>query len=309
MHIPVLLNEVLTALDIDKEGCYVDCTFGNGGHSRAILQSLAENGFLLAMDRDPNTAKYASDKAFTDKRFRFFQDEYVMLSTRIKEVGMQGKVSGIVLDLGVSSEQLDCPQRGFSFRYDGLLDMRMDSTSGYSAREWLNQAKEGEIADVIYQYGEEPHARKIAGAIIKWRLKNKLETTRQLANLVQSVYPIYRSNAKKIHPATKTFQSIRIFINQELEQLQEVLNQVFDVLAPYGRLIVISFHSLEDRIVKRFIRNQRKQLPPELPIPNANQTIKLRAIGKPIRPSTTELKCNPRARSAIMRIAERTAAT
>ena len=304
-HRAVLLDEVLEALNIRPDGFYVDCTFGCGGHSGAILKRLDESGRLLAIDRDPDAVRIADSPPFRDRRFRLVQGSYCMLSDLVHAGGMQGKTDGILFDLGVSSPQFDNPGRGFSFQHNGVLDMRMDPADPVSARDWLNQAKQSEIADVIYRYGEERFARRIAKRIVSEREKSPLGTTHQLAKLVASVYP--KRSAKGIHPATKTFQAIRIFINNELKELKEALSQVIDLLAPGGRLVAISFHSLEDRIIKRFIREQGRggTFPPDLPIRDDQLRPGLKPVGKPIRPATGEVESNPRARSAIMRIGER----
>jgi len=304
-HVPVLLDEVLEALNIRPDGFYVDCTFGCGGHSEAILQKLDESGRLLSMDKDPYAIAISNHKPFVDKRFKLMQGSYCMLSNLVGAQDMPGKADGILFDLGVSSPQLDDPDRGFSFQRDGTLDMRMNPNETVSARDWLNQAEQSEIADVIYHYGEERLARRIAKYIVGKRDTEPISTTSQLADLVASAYP--KRAVKGIHPATKTFQAIRVFINRELDELKQVLPQVVNILAGGGRMVVISFHSLEDRIVKRFIRSQGRNdnFPSDLPVRHHQLRPKLKNIGKPVHPTPGEVESNPRARSAIMRVAEK----
>lgn len=305
-HTPVLLNEVLQGLNIRPGGCYVDCTFGRGGHSRAILQRLDARGRLFAIDRDPEAVQKVDAEISTDNRFRLIHGSFTMLKEVAVKNNMMRHVDGILFDLGVSSPQLDDATRGFSFRLDGRLDMRMDNTSGMTAAEWLMNAREPEIAKVLREYGEERFARRIARAIVKARAENRIETTHQLADLVSAAVPI---REKDKHPATRTFQAIRIFINRELDEIRAALTQTLEVLADGGRLAVISFHSLEDRIVKRFMREQSRgdEFPPDLPVPHALLKPKLKIIGKAIHPSASEIDNNPRARSAVLRIAERVA--
>jgi 16S rRNA (cytosine1402-N4)-methyltransferase len=305
-HTPVLLDEVLLGLHIHPAGCYVDCTFGRGGHSRAILQKIGERGKLFAFDRDPDAIRSLDDQLRTDKRFTLLHGSYTMLRAAIEKNNMLHQVDGILLDLGVSSPQLEDADRGFSFRNEGPLDMRMDNSRGMTAAEWLNTAGEKEIAKVLKTYGEERFAGKIARAIIATRLENKIVTTRQLADLISRTVPV---REKDKHPATRSFQAIRIFINRELDELQNVLTQTIDVLAAGGRLVVISFHSLEDRMVKRFMRNESRgdDFPPDLPVTTELLKPKLKLVGKAIYPSVGEIERNPRARSAVLRIAERTA--
>jgi 16S rRNA (cytosine1402-N4)-methyltransferase len=305
-HIPVLLNEVLQGLNIRADGCYIDCTFGRGGHSRPILELLNEEGRLFAIDKDPLAIRSVSKDLSSDSRFRLFHGSFTMLKKIVECSELQHKVNGILFDLGVSSPQLNDPERGFSFRNDGRLDMRMNNSSGMTAAEWLMNADEAMITKILIQFGEERYARKIANAIVTTRTKCGINTTRQLADLIAATVP---SREKDKHPATRTFQAIRIFINRELEEIEQVLNQTIDVLAEGGRLVVISFHSLEDRIVKRFMRNQARgdNYPAEIPIPELLIRPKLRIIGKAVYPDLTEIDRNPRARSAVLRIAERLA--
>jgi 16S rRNA (cytosine1402-N4)-methyltransferase len=303
-HRPVLLAEVLEALDIQPQGVYVDGTFGRGGHAGAILAELGTGGRLLALDRDPAAVRSAVTQYGNDPRFEIQQGTFTMLDHLIAQRQLEGKVNGLLLDLGVSSPQLDAPERGFSFSADGPLDMRMDPGAGMSAAQWLAQANESEIANVLRIYGEERFARRIARRIVETRVRQPLRTTRQLAELIAAAVPGRERNR---HPATRSFQAIRIYINRELEELQDVLEQVPVVLALRGRLAVISFHSLEDRIVKRFIRREYRgePLPADLPLAGAAYQPRLRPVGKAIRPGPAELAANPRARSAVLRVAER----
>jgi 16S rRNA (cytosine1402-N4)-methyltransferase len=303
-HQPVLLAEVLEGLRIQSDGIYVDGTFGRGGHAGAILAGLGPKGRLLAMDRDPEAVRSAERQFGDDPRFAIEQGAFTMLSHWVSQRQLTGQVNGLLLDLGVSSPQLDDPLRGFSFSDDGPLDMRMDPDTGISAAQWLAEAGEQEISDVLFGFGEERHARRIARAIARAREEAPLRTTRQLAELIAASVPAREPHK---HPATRSFQAIRIFINRELEELQSVLEQAPDILARQGRLAVISFHSLEDRIVKRFIRHEYRgeQPPPGLPVSGAEHAPRLRPVGKAIRPGRAELESNPRARSAVLRIAER----
>ncbi len=303
-HQPVLLAEVLTGLSIKADGIYVDGTFGRGGHAGAILAVLGPEGRLLAMDRDPQAIRSAEQQFGDDPRFEIVQGAFTMLSNMIAQRQLQGRVNGLLLDLGVSSPQLDDASRGFSFSEDGPLDMRMDPASGISAAKWLETASESEISRVLKTYGEERFSRRIARSIVETRHETPLQTTRQLAGLVAAAVPVREKNK---HPATRSFQAIRIFINSELDEIAAVLDQVIEVLAPQGRLVVISFHSLEDRIVKRFIRDEYRgeQAPPEFPLAGMDYVPRLKPVGKAIRASEAELNVNPRARSAVLRVAER----
>ena len=303
-HISVLLDEAIAGLAIKPDGYYIDGTFGRGGHSRAILEQLGTEGRLLAMDKDPAAIEKAQTDFTSDKRFVLRQGSFAMLEERVKELGWMGQVDGILLDLGVSSPQLDTAERGFSFLHDGPLDMRMDPHHGISAADWLATAKEQEITQVLKEYGEERFAKRIARAIVKQRDESPIRTTKQLAAIVAAANP---KHEKGKDPATRSFQAIRIFINQELEDIKTCLSQVIDVLKPGGRLVVISFHSLEDRIIKRFIREQVKgdDFPPDLPVTHVQLNPKMKAVGKAVRASEKELERNPRARSAVMRVAER----
>jgi 16S rRNA (cytosine1402-N4)-methyltransferase len=305
-HLPVMYAEALEQLAIKKDGIYVDCTFGRGGHSQGILSRLGASGQLLAMDRD--TAAIDSDYARTllkDERFKLTHCCFSELESIVAREGLTGKIDGILFDLGVSSPQLDDPERGFSFLRDGPLDMRMTRNVGLSAEQWLAQVTEKDLIKVLSEYGEERFARRIARAVIERRTKTPITTTRQLANLIEDSLP-FREKHK--HPATRTFQAIRIEINRELDELKEALRQSVHILKPGGRLVVISFHSLEDRIVKQFIRLETgaKFNPGKLPVKEADiDKGMLKKIGKAIKAGEPEAMRNPRARSAVMRVAER----
>jgi 16S rRNA (cytosine1402-N4)-methyltransferase len=308
-HKPVLLGEVIEALNIRADGNYIDATFGRGGHSREILKRLGPQGRLFAFDKDPEAIKFAQNEFIQDKRFEIIQGSFAMLMQHIQQRQLHEQCAGILFDFGVSSPQLDDAERGFSFRFDAPLDMRMNPDEGVSVAEWLNKADETDIANVIYEYGEERASRRIAKAIVNARTESPIETTTQLAELIKQVIPVKRNKnkAKEIHPATKTFQALRIFINRELDDIKDVLPQAVDVLCPQGRLAAISFHSLEDRIVKRFMRDEStpKNYPPELPIMPEDETVRLKQIGKKIKAGEEEVNANPRARSAVLRVAER----
>lgn len=305
-HHPVLLDEALDGLNIRTDGYYIDATFGRGGHTCMILQRLGPKGRLLAIDKDPDAIRAAHERFRSEKRFSIEQGSFVRLKELARQREWLGKVNGILLDLGVSSPQLDDADRGFSFRQDGPLDMRMDPGSGLSAAQWLATADEKEIARVLWEYGEERFSRRIARNIVAARTRAPLNTTAQLARLVAESVP-HRELGKD--PATRSFQAIRIHLNQELDDLREVLPQVLQVLAPGGRLAVISFHSLEDRIVKRFIREQARgdEFPPDLPVTQAQLRPSMRVIGKAGRAGSAERASNPRSRSAVLRVAERLA--
>ena len=304
LHQPVLLDEVLEGLAIQADGVYVDGTFGRGGHASAILAELGTQGRLLAMDKDPEAVLSAEQQFSADPRFEIEQGAFTQLGQLVARHQLQGRVNGLLLDLGVSSPQLDDATRGFSFSEDGPLDMRMDPDAGISAAEWLETASEQAISKVLKTLGEERFARRIARAIVTARESEPLRSTRQLAELIAAAVPAHEY---KKHPATRSFQAIRIFINHELDDIREVLEQVPDMLAPHGRLAVISFHSLEDRIVKRFIRDayQGEPPPPEFPLAGMDYTPILRPVGKAIRATAAEVDHNPRARSAVLRVAER----
>ena len=307
-HKPVLLNEVIEALNLRADGYYIDATFGRGGHSREILKRLGPQGKLHAFDKDPDAIKSLNTELTQDQRFNITQGSFTMLSQHVNQHDLQGKVDGILFDFGVSSPQLDDAERGFSFRFDAPLDMRMNPEEGLSVAEWLNKADETDIANVIYEYGEERASRRIAKAIVNARSESAIETTTQLAELVSKVIPVKKNrNKKEIHPATKTFQALRIFINRELDDIKDVLPQSVEALSHGGRLAAINFHSLEDRIVKRFIRDESTptQYPSELPIMPDDSNVKLKVVGKKIRAGEKEINENPRARSAVLRVAEK----
>jgi len=301
-HLPVLLEEAVAALAVRSDGTYVDATFGRGGHSRAILARLGEAGRLIALDRDPQAIEAGA--GMTDRRFSL---THAPFSALVEVVGGFGatRVDGVLVDLGVSSPQLDEAERGMSFRFDAPLDMRMDTSRGMTAAQWLAEAETAEIRRVLRDYGEERFADAIAKTIVAARAERPVETTRQLAALVEKAV---RTREPGQHPATRSFQALRIFINQELEELSLVLPQAVSLMAPRARLAVIAFHSLEDRIVKRFLRDESRppQLPARLPI-RARELPqpRLKLVGKPIRPCEAEITANPRARSAILRVAQR----
>jgi 16S rRNA (cytosine1402-N4)-methyltransferase len=304
-HVPVLLDEVLQALKPRADGTYVDATYGRGGHALAILSCLGVRGRLIALDRDPHAVKDARAKFAGDARFEISHGPFTMLGEAVARRGLTGRVDGILFDLGVSSPQLEDAARGFSFRADGPLDMRMDPGVGESAAEWLNRADESEIARVVHEYGEERFARRIARAIVQARAEQPVTTTAQLREIAARAVPT-REPGK--HPATRTFQAIRIHINRELDEIAQTLPQAVRALAPHGRLAVISFHSLEDRIVKQFLRREAKgdELPPDLPVRASEIHPCIHLVGKAIMPGATEIARNPRARSAVLRVAERT---
>ena len=304
-HVTVLLKEAVNALEIKEGGVYVDATFGRGGHSREILSRLGPNGRLFVFDKDP--AAMAVARKINDARLTAVHAGFADLKEKLREQRVE-KVDGVLLDLGVSSPQIDEASRGFSFRMDGPLDMRMDTTKGRTAADWLAEVDARELAEVIADYGEERFAKQVARAIVAARTRGPIDTTRQLAKIVAEAV---HTREPGQDPATRTFQAIRIFINQELEELSLVLPQCVEALAPGGRLVVISFHSLEDRIVKRFMQGEARpdKLPPKLPIKAADlPQPRLHLVGKTVRPGEAETRANPRARSAVMRVAERTAA-
>ena len=303
-HVPVLLGPVLEGLNVKQDGLYVDGTFGRGGHSSAILQQLNSSGRLIAIDRDPQAIASAPATLKEDSRFELIRCEFAELAQRMGAKGLAGQVDGLLLDLGVSSPQLDEAGRGFSFLRDGPLDMRMDPDAGVSAAQWLKSVDEKTLTSILRTYGEESQARRIAAEIVMTRKDTAIETTRQLAEVVASVVP---PHTRKKHPATKTFQAIRIFINDELAQLEAVLAQSTELLATGGRLCVISFHSLEDRIVKRFIRDASREAEQYRGMPDVPQQFrpKLKPVGKAIVATAEEITANRRARSAHLRIAER----
>ncbi|MGR8942561.1 MAG: 16S rRNA (cytosine(1402)-N(4))-methyltransferase RsmH [Gammaproteobacteria bacterium] len=301
-----MLEEALEQLAVKRNGIYLDCTFGRGGHSREILRRLGEDGKLLAVDRDVEAVQSETAQDLgKDARFELFHGCFSELSAIVERAGLSGQIDGILLDLGVSSPQLDNPERGFSFMKDGPLDMRMNSNAGRTAAEWLATVSEQDLVKVLFEYGEERYARRIARAIVASRTEAPIETTRQLAELVAQASP---SKERHKHPATRVFQAIRIEVNRELDELQAALRQALQVLKPGGRLVVISFHSLEDRIVKRFIRSESgaKHDPGRLPVMEADIARgALKKIGHALKAGQHEIEQNPRARSAVMRVAER----
>ncbi len=306
-HAPVLLGEVLEGLNVQPAGRYLDGTFGRGGHTAALLDLLGPRGKVVALDRDPDAVRAGRERFAGEPRLTLLRGDFGHLAERLAAAGVTGEFDGMLFDLGVSSPQLDDARRGFSFSHDGPLDMRMDNETGMTAAAWLARAPEHEIATVIREYGEERFAKRIAHAIVAARHKEPLMRTAQLAELVAQAVP-GREPGK--HPATRTFQAIRIHVNAELEQLDAALAQSLDLLAPGGRLCVVSFHSLEDGRVKRFMQRHSQEDPVYAGLPDvpAHALPKLRRAGKAVHPTDAEIKSNPRARSAILRTAERLAA-
>lgn len=305
-HQPVLLEEAVTRLAVRADGVYVDATYGRGGHSREILRHLGAEGRLIVMDRDPQAVAAAQMEWNGDGRVTVHRGAFSMLERIVRQHGVCGQVNGVLLDLGLSSAQLDDARRGFSFLRDGPLDMRMDPESGESAADWLARATPAEIVAVIQRYGEERFARRIARALVAARARAPITRTQQLADIVSEAVP---TRERRKHPATRTFQALRIYINRELDELAECLDQCLRVLAPGGRLVVISFHSLEDRLVKRFMRGHARAAPPDPRAPWLLPAARpsLRLAGKATRPQALEIERNPRARSAVLRTAERLA--
>lgn len=304
-HLPVLLEEAILGLDLGEGAWVVDCTFGRGGHSRRILEKIGESGRLIAFDRDP--AAIGSDAAkelLEDERFQLHYGNFGALEWTLSELGWMGRVDAVLMDLGVSSPQLDDAERGFSFMRDGPLDMRMDSARGETAASWLERVGEAELVRILRDFGEERHAARIAAAIVRRRQEAPLRTTRELATLIEGVVP--RRDPGK-HPATKSFQAIRIALNHELDELTTGLGQAVEALKQGGRLAVIAFHSLEDRIVKRFMRDHERgwSMSEGRPLFEAEGEKVLRRIGGAVMPGVEEVSRNPRARSAVLRISER----
>ncbi|NOQ49391.1 MAG: 16S rRNA (cytosine(1402)-N(4))-methyltransferase RsmH [Nitrosomonadaceae bacterium] len=305
MHITVLLHEAVDALEIKPDGIYVDGTFGYGGHSRLILERLGKNGRLIAFDKDLSAV--TEGRIIKDAGFHIVHSRFSRIQEELQKLGVS-RVDGVLLDLGVSSPQLEDASRGFSFRLNGPLDMRMDTSQGQTATEWIASVSEAQLGEVIKNYGEERFAKRIARAVVATRSRQPIVTTLQLAEIVATAV---RSRKQNQNPATRTFQAIRIYLNQELEELSLSLPQCVELLNPGGRLVIISFHSLEDRIVKRFMRAAANPdpLPRRLPIRNKEMQNfspqKLRLVGKAVRPRENEVAINPRARSAVMRVAER----
>ena len=303
MHQTVLLQEAVDALVTTPAGYYVDGTFGRGGHSRCLLERLDEHGRVLGVDKDPAAQREAEELAGSEGRFNFFHGSFAELPHQLHRMGIDA-VDGILLDLGVSSPQIDDGQRGFSFQQDGPLDMRMDTTRGETAAQWLAIAGEQEIAGVLREYGEERFAKRIAAAIVSEREEAPIETTGRLAKVVSEANPKWERHK---HPATRAFQAIRIRVNRELEDLEALLDCALDLLCTGGRLVVISFHSLEDRMVKRYMRDMArgKALPRGLPVPDIELDKRMKIVGKAVKAGPGEVAGNPRARSAVMRVAEK----
>ncbi len=303
-HQSVLLEESLAGLAIRPDGIYIDGTFGRGGHSAEILKRLGPDGRLLALDKDPEAIKTGQQSPFKDPRFCIVHDSFAGLKSAVQDRDWMGKVDGVLLDLGVSSPQLDDPQRGFSFNKEGPLDMRMNPEQGMDAATWINQADAGEISRVLRFYGEERFSKRIANAIVAAREEAPIVTTKQLSDLIAKASP---TKEFKKHPATRSFQAIRIFINGELDELKTCLQQSLEVLSVGGRLAVISFHSLEDRIVKQFIQREStgEAVPVDFPVRDIHANVSMKKIGKLVKPSEEEIKHNPRARSSRLRIAEK----
>lgn len=304
-HISVLLDECIEALAIKPGGIYIDATFGRGGHSAHILDALGDDGQLIAFDRDPQAIQ-AAERFAEDKRFRIIHAPFGNMAEEVESLGLTGKIDGVLMDLGVSSPQLDDAERGFSFLRDGPLDMRMDTSKGQSAADWLAHAEEQDITQVIKEFGEERFGKRIAHAIVNTRKETPITRTAQLATIIDQAVPV---KDKYKHPATRAFQGIRIYINAELEQLRVGLKAATQVLAKEGRLAVISFHSLEDRLVKRFIKDQSKGkvVPHNMPITQAEIDADkvLKALGRAIKPSEEEVMNNVRSRSSVLRVAEK----
>ena len=303
IHQTVLLHEAVDAVVTLPDGFYVDGTFGRGGHSRYLLQSLNSSGHVLGVDKDREAQATAHELAESEPRFLFFHGSFAELPQQLHEMGVDA-VDGILLDLGVSSPQLDDGDRGFSFMRDGPLDMRMDTSRGETAAQWLSRADLQDIAAVLKEYGEERFARRIASAIVAARTVSPIETTSQLARLVSEAHPRWE---KHKHPATRSFQAIRIKVNRELEDLQAFLSVALDILRVGGRLVVISFHSLEDRLVKRYMRDMARgdSLPRGVPVTDSQLNRRMRLVGRSVKASAEEVADNVRARSAVMRIAEK----
>ncbi len=305
-HVPVLLEEVVQALDLEGREAVVDATWGRGGHAREMLKVLPASARLVVIDRDAAAITHARSFSQGDPRIEVVHSSFSRLKDILKDKNLLGKVDAILFDLGVSSPQLDQPERGFSFSRNGPLDMRMDQSEGVPAADWMKQVKEDELVKILQRFGEEKFARRIARNIKQALLHGDIETTGELSKLVSDAVPVAK---KRRHPATRTFQAIRIAVNQELQELENALPQALDALASGGRLVIISFHSLEDRMVKRFLRDQSKGDPWPADLPVTNNMLKpgLSLIGKPVRATPDELERNPRARSAVMRVAQKTA--
>lgn len=294
----------MEALQLRPDGIYVDATFGRGGHSAGILERIGEGGRVIAIDRDPEAVASGRAMASADPRLRVWHAPFSALAEVVAAAGCGGRLNGVLFDLGVSSPQLDTAARGFSFQREGPLDMRMDTSTGETAAQWLARAEQGEIARVLREYGEERFAGRIAAAIVRRRVLEPLRTTLELAALIAAAVP---ARERDKHPATRSFQAIRIHLNRELQELEGALEQALEALASGGRLAVIAFHSLEDRMVKRFIRVHARgdDFPPDLPVPESALHPRLQAVGKAVRADAAEVAANPRARSAVLRVAEK----
>ena len=303
-HQSVLLTEAVDALAVRPEGIYLDGTFGRGGHAAEILKKLNDQGRLLAMDQDPQAVVSAEKRFGEDKKFEIVHANFESLSDVVCQKDLNQKIDGILLDIGVSSPQLDDAARGFSFMKSGPLDMRMNPEIGQSAAQWLAVVEEKDLIDVLRRLGEERFAKRIARSIIEIRQHQSIDDTLQLAKIISDAVP---KKEKHKHPATRSFQAIRIYINRELEVLEKTLEDAVNVLAPHGRLVVISFHSLEDRIVKRFMRDKSRgpQIPKDLPVMDSDIQIPFKVVGKRIKPGDDELESNPRSRSSVLRVLER----
>src|SRR6056297_1931975 len=302
-HVPVLEEAAVNALNVRADGIYLDATFGRGGHARLVLDRLAPRGLLIALDADPEAIEFGGDS-----RLRLVRCNFRELGAVVRDLAPEAGVDGILMDLGVSSPQLDSPERGFSFRHDGPLDMRLDPDAGTSAADWLADVDEARLVKVLFELGEEKFSRRIARAIVETRQSEPIRTTAALAALVEKAVPAGAARASRIHPATRAFQAIRIAVNAELDALDDALQAAIDALAPAGRLVVISFHSLEDRRVKQAIREASSAPPASRRMPSAPSfSPRLKTIGKLVRPTKEEESINPRARSARMRVAERLA--
>lgn len=303
-HVTVLLDETVQGALTDRDGVYVDCTLGRGGHCAHLLDQLGPGARVIGLDRDPQAIEACTERFQDEPRFTAIRTDFAGLDVALESLNLVGSVTGIIADLGVSSPQLDQADRGFSFQQDGPLDMRMDPEVGQSAAEWLADVKHPDLARVLREFGEERHASRIATAILNARAAQPITRTAQLADIIKQAHPKWEPGR---HPATQSFQAIRIHVNQELAQIDSVLPKMLDVLVPGGRMAVISFHSLEDRRIKRFIRDQAN--PPGDPLGLLPQPKpRLRSIGKAIKPSAAEVSANPRARSSVLRIAEKVSA-
>lgn len=302
-HVPVLLRETVEHLLTAKDGNYIDATYGRGSHTQALLQQLTKDARLLVFDKDLDAIAHAKEKHASDPRVQVFHGSFTNIQATVQELGLLGKIDGVLFDLGVSSPQLDEAARGFSFSKEGPLDMRMNKAFGITAEAWLNQVDEKRLSEVLFLYGEEKFSKRLAKAIVTRRGEKPFTKTNELADFIAKTLPFQKDK----HPATRTFQAIRIVINEELKDLEMVLPQMLEVLRPNGRFAVISFHSLEDRIVKQFIHRHEKENsgPRKLPVKQSTFTPRIKTLIKPIRPTHEETIANPRARSAILRIAEK----